>query len=992
MRKKKEKYKYSRYTTIIIVMLIIFFGITSKLVDLQVLQNEYFINYANEKTVTELVDFAPRGKILDSNGTVLATNKQSYILTYTETDDSRDNLTEIMTSVFKILDDKGETVKDDFELKVNPFRFEFRGDTEEARRTQELRFKKDRGLDDEIFKEKYKGRKDKTKDKLTVEEQHEIDEELLKITPEGTFNKLVKQYKVTPQDDFKTLIDKYKDAKDNTNVDEILNKIIGNYNLSPSNEDQLKALLEQYKVNYKNVKTREDNFTALVQFCGVDKIQYSVEEQRRFMLVKDTLKMQSFSGYKPIVIANNIKQDTAFTFYQKLNSLPGINVEIQPLRYYPYGELGSAFLGYISKISSQSKAKYEEKGYDPSYDYVGTTGLEAAFEDNLKGSKGATIVKLNKQGRVFETLGQRDSYPGQNLQLTINKELQEVAEKALDDAIDYFQRVPSSDPLINRKNANRGAIVVEDVNTGAILALASRPGYDPNMFAEPGGLSTELYNKYFNQDIVTKGQQYISKMGLNKSIFDTLFPVESVVNGKEVRKDAQDIFPKPFFNYATRSRIPPGSTFKPMTAVAALEEGVIDSSTYIYDKGIYTENNYTGKCDVYPSSHGSINVMQALEVSCNYFFYDVGNKLFTKAWNDKKAELTNKNEQVTSNQLTKAGQDAIAKYAWQFGLGEEQREGAKNSTGIEIGESFGQVSNYASLVNSDSISGMQGLNQALLDGKDIMDRRFKPIDILVRDTDSDEVKALKGKFKNIVMEQMKAAAFSENNLRNDLTPVLKDLVEKSPELKAIGYTKNDIQDIIVAAVYSVLNTRTLISTPGNIYSASIGQGSNNFTPLQLVNYISTLVNGGNRYKAHLVDKILDADGKVVHETKPEIAQKIKLKDSTVNIVKEGMRKVTEDGGTTAAFSKFPIKTGGKTGSATYNNDQHSFGREAYGVYVSFAPYDKPQIAVCAVVFDAGHGGDVAPAVRAIYEKYFEKELAEKYPQYKSTFKFANDLN
>ncbi len=110
---------------------------------------------------------------------------------------------------------------------------------------------------------------------------------------------------------------------------------------------------------------------------------------------------------------------------------------------------------------------------------------------------------------------------------------------------------------------------------------------------------------------------------------------------------------------------------------------------------------------------------------------------------------------------------------------------------------------------------------------------------------------------------------------------------------------------------------------------------NNFTPLQLVNYVATLVNGGNRYKVHLVDKFTDSNGKVIEEIKPEVVEKIDLSPTTINTVKEGMRKVTSETGTASVAledkSKI-IPMGGKTGSATFQNEQDKLGRTAYAVY------------------------------------------------------------
>jgi len=184
-----------------------------------------------------------------------------------------------------------------------------------------------------------------------------------------------------------------------------------------------------------------------------------------------------------------------------------------------------------------------------------------------------------------------------------------------------------------------------------------------------------------------------------------------------------------------------------------------------------------------------------------------------------------------------------------------------------------------------------------------------------------------------------------------------------------------IEEIDYLAIYSA---NIQINGGFNMYDASIGQNMNAFTPLQMADYIATLVNGGNRLKVHLVDKIIDADGTVIQDIKPQVLSTTGFKQANVDIVKEGMRMATVDGGTAeASFKGFPIVTGGKTGSATYNTDQQLWGRSSYAWYVGFAPLDKPEISVSAVIYDGGYGSYAAPVVKDVYEAYFKDSLKKQ---------------
>lgn len=875
--KGNKKIEFTRYTALIVIMIIIFTAIASKLFSLQVLKAEEYKEKANNRSIREIPDPAPRGNILDKNGTLLASNTQSYVLVYNQTDDSDKTFFDTMDKVFKILDESGEAQQDDFELKINPFRFEFRSDDAKTKRLLELRFKKDRGLDAEIQKKLFSNKKDK----LTEEDQNKIDEELLKITPEDTFKKLVKQYKI-------------------------------------------------------------------------DESKYSLEEQRRFMIVKDTLKMQSFSGYKPVTVAVNIKKDTAFKFLQILNELPGIDVTTQPIRTYPYGELGSSFLGYISKISSDQD-KYQEKGYDVSTDYVGAAGIEGVFEDRLKGSKGGRIVKLNRQGRVTAELGRRDSYPGQSIQLTIDKDVQAAAENALDAKMKELRDNPFAQYRSNTANATRGAAVAIDTHTGAILALVSRPGYDPNLFAAPGRLSSEDYNKFFSPDLTQFGMQYIQQRGLmsyypgksEDDVLNMLFPLDkSIQNNTTIRQDLYDIYPKPFFNYATQSLVPPGSTFKPLTAIAGLESGVITPYYGMYDNGTFDKGGGHVYQFILDGANGWVDLTKAIEKSSNPYFMTVG-KLLRTAFGD----------------------DSLAKYAWKFGLGKDPNSNVKASTGIEIPENFGQVYNSTSAKNSTANIYLWKTMSTLKNGSDDRGNSFTSIDLYDNDKDSDKVKGLKSDIKKSIQNAIKegSSAFDKSNYKK----MFSDLIQSDSQYSGKDITDKQIGKIIDIIYYiAVSDANSQLRGGFNMYDASIGQGMDQFTPIQMVNYIATLVNGGTRYKVHLVDKFLDADGKVIEEVKPEVIEQTGVKPENIEAVKAGMAAVNEKGTAAGAFQNFPIKTGGKTGTASLTN-QESFGRTDYAEYVGFAPLDNPQIAVCVMIFDGGQGAQAAYVARDIYSAYFK---------------------
>ncbi|AGK97035.1 peptidoglycan D,D-transpeptidase FtsI family protein [Clostridium pasteurianum] len=895
IKNRKKRKILSRYTVLVIIMVIAFSAIGAQLFNLQITNGAYYIVQSDTKARKLIPQEGPRGTITDKNGIKLADNVQSYEVTFTDTTDSENQFFPTMSQVFKILDDNGESQDDSFPLKVNPYRFEFNTSDPKSIQTLQIRFLKDRGFQDPILKSKFKGKKETD---LTASETSDLNNELLKITPEQVFNQLLKNYNIV---------------------------------------------------------------------SGVSKVnsKYTVNDLRRYLIVKDAIKMNSFSGYKPVPIASNIKKSTALIFWQKLSDLSGINADIQPMRSYPYGALASSVLGYISKISATDQNKYAAKGYDVSSDYVGASGIEAAFENNLRGTNGGDVVQTDKQGRIISKLSTKPTNPGQNVQLTLDANVQYATEQALQNEMTYLQKQGTVGGDQNTTNATRGAAVVIDVHTGAILALASLPGFDPNIFANPNGVNQSAISQYFNPNY----EQMAQAKGMPQSLIDFMFPVDTSIKGNTtIRNDKYDYFPKPLYNYATMSLLPPGSTFKPLAAVAGLQSGVINANTLVNDPGYFTGDGGNKIQFLSDGPHGLVNVVRALTVSSNPYFMTVGRDL--------------KNQK---------GADALAQYAWQFGLGANPN-GGNASTGIEIPENFGQVYNTISQRNINSTQFLLNIEQYLSTGTDYSGDKLPQVDLYDRGNDSKKVSDIKTQIKNSIKNTIKnvdeSNKFTQNNKPyiTSFTNLFKQLSQETGK----NLSDANINDIVNKVVIQQMGMAIEDLTPKynyHIYNASIGQGIDNFTPLQMANYVATLANGGTRYKVHLVDKITDANAKVVSQTKPEILNKVDMSPETRSLVMLGMSQVTggagADGTAAAALGGFNsyIQTAGKTGTAQVDTTiQAKTGRSDYGWFVGYAPANNPQIAVSVVIFDGGYGSEAAKVAKGIYEGYFKDQLTKmNYP-------------
>ncbi len=884
--KNKRKRIFNRYTALVVIMIALFSIVGGQLYNLQVANGQYYSDTANTKAHKLITIAAPRGLITDKNGIDLATEVQSYNLTYTDTDETARKLFPTLQKVFKILDNNGEVQSDSFALKISPYRFEFNSSDSKEIQTMQLRFLKDRGFQDIILKRDFKNKKEAD---LTVDETTKFNDELLNLTPEQVYNSLVKQYGVIK---------------------------------------------------------------------GVSSLHIAATPDviRRYLIVKDGIRMNSFSGYKSVNIASNIKKDTALIFKQSLSEIPGMNVENQPMRQYPYGQLGSSVLGYISKINPDDQEKYSEKGYDTSTASIGASGIESAMESQLKGDDGGDVVQVDKQGRVKNQLASRQASPGNNVKLTIDANLQYATENALNTEMKYLQSIRTRQDL-NVSNATRGAAVAIDIHTGGILAMASLPGFNPNDFSTSQGLTEAQIEKYFTPDY----EKTAKAQGKPQSLIDYMFPVDTSIKGNTtIRKDKFDYYPKPLYNYATMSLIPSGSTFKPMTAIAGLETGVIDANYTWNDTGEFDIGGGTIDHFVSDGALGVVNVVSAIEKSSNPFFMSVGGKL-----------------------RAKSGDDVLAKYAWQFGLGADPSS-TNPGTGIEISENFGQVYNTVSQKNNSATQFLLNIEEDLTNGVAGTGGKLPKIDLYDRDADAGisfkgkKLSEIKTEIKKDIKDSIKNGTFSKTNYED----LFKQLIATDPKYKGKDFTSGDLQAVVNEVNYqAVQEGHGSLSLPYNMYIASIGQGMNNFTPLQLANYVSTIANGGTRYKLHLVDSITDSAGKVLSTIKPEVIDKADMSASTRALVMQGMNQVTaagaggQAGTASAALGKFPIPSGGKTGTAQFSTTeiQNQVGRGDYGYFVGYAPADNPQIAIAVVIFDGGYGSDVANVARGMYEGYFKND-------------------
>src|SRR3954463_149832 len=330
----------------------------------------------------------------------------------------------------------------------------------------------------------------------------------------------------------------------------------------------------------RNIERLIDEVSELVDVTARDRARFR-------KLLAETRNAES------LPIPTRLSGEEGARFAANRYRFEGVDIKARLFRQYPYGDIASHAIGYMGRINQQDQEKLEEDGVDANYrgtDYIGKSGLEASYQDELHGVTGFEQVEIDAAGRGIRTLSRTPSQPGNNVVLTLDLKLQQVAENAFGE--------------------RRGAVVALEPSTGAVLAFVSKPGFDPNYFVD--GIDPQYWAELNNSP------------------------------------------DRPLYNRAIAGTYPPGSTFKPFMALAALETGKRTPRSAINDPGYFVFGDRRFR-DSKPGGNGVVDLYKSIVVSSDTFYYQLANDM---------------------------GIDAIASFMKNFGFGAR--------TGIDVqGEALG---------------------------------------------------------------------------------------------------------------------------------------------------------------------------------------------------------------------------------------------------------------------------------------------------------------
>lgn len=810
-----EKKIHDRCRIIKNVFLFTFSVIIIKILYMNIIKYDYYTSLADNKTYKEVTIKAARGEIRDRYGRLLAGNENQFTvqvsineLTKNDTKEDKSQGNNTSLKLINLLKKNKEKYTDEFPIVIENGKYYYTYDENIKQYKQENNIPLDLNAKQSFYY---------LVDYLISNRKLSEDDRKLKPTE---LQKKVNEAGYYPP----ILVSKWTFTDDREKNDWLEGYKIDKW-------------LEENKIKSSKLNAKLA-FKAIRDYYLIDS-SLSDKDARKILIVRDLIKSQGYTKYKPVTIAKNISETTIATIEEMALELPGISVSNEPVRTYPNGKLAAHTLGYLGKIPSTQEKQYlenKEEKYSKD-DIVGLYGVEKTQESKLHGKDGYKKVKVDAVGNITENLEVVEPVSGDTVYLTLDKDLQEVTENALERAIKavreggiYESEYGNVYVSGGAKNAKSGAAIVVDVNSGEVLASASYPSYDPNLFVS--GISSKDYSDLQPQN-------------------------------------TNDLLaPSPLLNLVSQASFQPGSTFKMITGMAALEHG-LNPEYSINDPGVIWMGKKSYGDAIWnknKSNHGITNLYKALQESCNIYFFTIG---------------TGKNRVGGPNPNAKIGPEEVMEYAKLFGL--------DDYTGLiqDLGsESKIKVPSEQDKINSTKLMLKTYLNK-------VMKNSFTDI---TKDKNPEKFAAR--------VEQI------SNWCEEEPTPGKAEVLKRLEKLKV---KEDDLETLADQIVYTYLNFSKW--TVSDAFNLAIGQGENAYTPAQIVRYTSAIANGGILNQLYVVQKSIASDYSKI-DIKKTKSKKINFKneDNLKDII-IGMKRVVTDGTAKKVLSDLDVPVAAKTGTA-----------------------------------------------------------------------------
>ncbi len=616
--------------------------------------------------------------------------------------------------------------------------------------------------------------------------------------------------------------------------------------------------------------------------------------------------------FRPVIVAQDVPLLAAMQILEERIYMPGVDVEPVAVREYPTGELTTHIVGYMGPIPAEEAEELQAQGYNPAFDRIGYEGVERYLEAQLAGARGSVLREVDVAGEVVRVIDQVEPIPGQNVRLTIDTELQAFAQQAL---IDQLQELNTA---AGQEVSRQGNVIAIDPRTGEVLVLVSYPSYDNSRFAR-------------------------------------------AIDGEYFLEIAADPL-RPLVNNTIKSKYPPGSVWKVITAAAVLEENVIDPNTLLLDGGqILVENRYAPNDRAASqrfvcwlrTGHGRVNMINGMAWSCDVYFYQIGGG--------------NPNLSAQTIRAGGLGIDDLFRYGTAFGIGSElgielpfenpnrmpdpdwkrRNEGESWSTGDTYNAAFGQgyvnvtplqlIASVAATINGGTLYQPTIIREFLDEERQVIE----PFQPKVLRTINRELLAPGEETTLLLLEDM--------------------LMKRESSLACVCEPNSQWYDPSRCDPEGYRNTVDLNPDPG----------------------IEDLLT----YRIH-IPLNYSFNGSVCQPVRFRVASEAYIppfvSHDSLDLVRRGMRAaVTVEGGTAQPAALPYVEVAGKTGTAEYCDDvarplnlcvPGQWPSHAW--YTGYAPHDEPEIIIIAFVYNGGEGSLTAlPIVRKTMEEYYRLQVA-----------------
>lgn len=775
---------------IMLGLLIIFVLLGYSLYDLTITHGEEYYQKSISNRIKKIETQAKRGDIYDRNGQLLATSEVGFAIELNSSIVPSDVFSQKMIEIYDFLEAQGEEHLE-FPIYIENGVYKFR-------------------FDESIKKWLYDNGYDES------------------WTAEAVFDDIRSANYIDPElSDYEAYRILYNQGK-----------------YLPISTNRMLFLEQIYKTTFLKMYGLDENISAKEAFQKIRsrsefKISddYTDDDAYKILIFRHTIKEQGYLKYEPITVASSVSKETAILVQEKGYDLPGISVNYTTIRTYPNSSTAAHILGYMGKIATDAEIEnyINQKGYNRNQ-VIGKTGIEGAYEDSLHGENGYKYIEVDVYGKYVADvdeaaygLDSKDAKSGEDIYLTIDLDLQKVLEQGLEKALTALQtggvyESPWGDYKYDQyANAETAAGVVVDVKTGEVLASASYPSYDVNLFST----------------------------GINQEDWNALNPVNK----------RNPLAARPLYNTATMMAVQPGSIYKMMTGYAALQQG-LDPYQKLYSDGYVEIGNQRFGCwywNDYGGKHGPTDFFKAIEVSCNYYFFNISNgKDYYRG--------------VPLN--FEMNPTIMTEYSKLFGL--------DRKTGVEISE--------VSMGLPEPEKKKRTIMALLSNQLHLIAKNYFPEELI---DDEDKLDAL---VDTIV-------SWSDDNPgRGELINRLLEL-GSNPDYSVT----EELADIIKYDYFNLMKWYE-----SDTLNLSIGQGDHTYTPMQIARYIATIANGGYLNELTLIKKV----GDIVQNKNVDVTESFDTKGN-LNYVKQAMLQVTK--GTSSSvykiFKDMPLNIAAKTGTA-----------------------------------------------------------------------------